>query len=46
MKGRAAMEEIISKAVLSGLGFVSLTRDAIHETARDLVKRSKIKLEN
>ena len=36
------MNEIISKAVLSGLGFASLARDAIHETAQDLVKRSRL----
>ena len=36
------MKEIISKAILSGLGFASMTRDAIMETANDLVKRSKL----
>ena len=36
------MKEIISKAILSGLGFASLTRDAIVETANDLVKQSKL----
>ena len=36
------MDEIISKAVLSGLGFASLTGDAIRESARHLVKRSKL----
>jgi polyhydroxyalkanoate synthesis regulator phasin len=36
------MNEIISKAILSGLGFASLTQDAIRKTARDLVKRSKL----
>jgi polyhydroxyalkanoate synthesis regulator phasin len=36
------MNQIISKAILSGLGLASLTRDAIRETAHDLVKRSKL----
>jgi len=36
------MKEMISKAILSGLGFASLTRDAIMETANDLVKQSKL----
>lgn len=36
------MNEIISKAILTGLGFASLTKDAIQETARDLVKQSKL----
>ena len=36
------MKEIISKAILSGLGFASLTRDAIAQTANDLVKQSKL----
>ena len=36
------MHETISKAVLSGIGFASLTRDAIRETAQDLVKRSRL----
>ena len=36
------MNELISKAILSGLGFASLTQDAISKTARDLVKRSKL----
>jgi polyhydroxyalkanoate synthesis regulator phasin len=41
-KGDEAMNEVISKAVLSGLGFASLTGDAIRETARDLVKQSRL----
>jgi polyhydroxyalkanoate synthesis regulator phasin len=36
------MNNIISKAVLSGLGFASLTGEAIQKTAHDLVKRSKL----
>ena len=36
------MNETISKAILSGLGFASLTRDAIRQTAQHLVKRSKL----
>lgn len=36
------MNELISKTILSGLGFASLTRDAIRKTAKDLVKRSKL----
>ena len=36
------MNEVISKAVLSGLGFASLTGEAIRKTAHDLVKRSKL----
>src|SRR6185436_7943837 len=36
------MNEMISKAILSGLGFASLTGDAIRQTARDLVRRSKL----
>jgi polyhydroxyalkanoate synthesis regulator phasin len=36
------MNEIISKAVFSGLGFASLTGEAIRKTAQDLVKRSKL----
>jgi len=36
------MNETISKAVLSGLGFASLAGEAIRETARGLVKKSKI----
>lgn len=36
------MSEVISKALLCGLGLASLTKDAIQKTAEDLVKRSKI----
>ena len=36
------MNEVISKAILSGLGFASLTRDAIRETAQAFVKQSKL----
>ncbi len=36
------MNDVISKAILSGLGFASLTRDAIVETANGLVKQSKL----
>ena len=36
------MNDVISKAVLSGLGFASLTRDAIRETAQVFVKQSKL----
>jgi polyhydroxyalkanoate synthesis regulator phasin len=36
------MNEVISKAILSGLGFASLTGDAIRETAQALVKQSKL----
>jgi polyhydroxyalkanoate synthesis regulator phasin len=36
------MKEMISKAIMSGLGFASLTTEAIRETANDLVKRSKL----
>jgi polyhydroxyalkanoate synthesis regulator phasin len=36
------MNEMISRAILSGLGFASLTRDAIRQTAQHLVKRSKL----
>ena len=41
-KGDIAMKEMISKAIMSGLGFASLTGEAIRETANDLVKRSKL----
>jgi len=37
-----SMNEVISKAILSGLGFASLTRDAISETAQSFVKQSKL----
>ena len=36
------MSDLISKALLSGLGLASLTRDAIQKTAEDLVKRSNL----
>lgn len=36
------MNETISKAVLSGIGFASLTRDAIRDTAQELVKQSRL----
>ncbi len=36
------MNDIISKAVFSGLGFAALTGEAIKKTANELVKRSKI----
>ena len=41
-KGFATMNDVISKAILSGLGFASLTRDAIRETAQVFVKQSKL----
>jgi len=36
------MSEVISRALLCGLGLASLTKDAIQKTAEDLVKQSKI----
>lgn len=39
------MNEVISKAVLSGIGLASLTGEAIRKTAHDLVKRSKLSQE-
>jgi len=36
------MNEVISKAILSGLGFASLTRDTIRETAQAFVKQSRL----
>ena len=36
------MNELISRAILSGIGFASLTRDAIRETAEEFVKQSKL----
>ena len=36
------MADIISKAILSGLGLASLTKDAIKKTAEDLVSQSKL----
>jgi polyhydroxyalkanoate synthesis regulator phasin len=34
--------ELISKAILSGIGFANLTKEAIHKTAEDLVNQSKL----
>ena len=36
------MSEVISRALLCGLGLASLTKDAIQKTAEELVKQSKI----
>lgn len=36
------MSDLISKALLSGLGLASLTKDAIQKTAKDLVDKSTI----
>lgn len=36
------MNETISKAVLSGIGFASLARDAIRDTAENLIKQSTL----
>ncbi|HTW95123.1 MAG TPA: hypothetical protein VMD30_10035 [Tepidisphaeraceae bacterium] len=36
------MSDLMSKALLCGLGLASLTKDAIQKTAEDLVKQSKI----
>jgi len=36
------MGDLISKAILSGLGLASLTKDAIKKTAEDLVSQSKL----
>jgi polyhydroxyalkanoate synthesis regulator phasin len=36
------MSELISKALLSGLGLASLTKDAIQKTAEDFVKKSDL----
>jgi len=36
------MSDLISKALLSGLGLASLTKDAIQKTAEDLVKKSNL----
>jgi polyhydroxyalkanoate synthesis regulator phasin len=36
------MTELVSKAILSGLGFMSLTKEAIQETVADLVNQSKL----
>ena len=36
------MTELVSKAILSGLGFMSLTREAIQQTVQHLVDQSKV----
>jgi len=36
------MSDLISRALLSGLGLASLTKDAIKKTAEDLVDSSKL----
>jgi polyhydroxyalkanoate synthesis regulator phasin len=36
------MSDLISRALLSGLGLASLTKDAIEKTADDLVKKSNL----
>src|ERR1700677_2139477 len=36
------MSDLISKALLSGLGLASLTKDAIQKTAEELVKKSNL----
>jgi len=36
------MSDLISRALLCGLGLASLTKDAIRKTAEDLVDQSKI----
>ena len=36
------MKEMISKAIFSGLGLMSLTMEAIQETVTDLVNQSKL----
>src|SRR5437588_5336484 len=36
------MSNLISRALLSGVGFANLTKDAIVKTAEDLVNRSKL----
>ncbi len=36
------MSDLISKALLCGLGLASLTKDAIQKTAEDLIGQSKI----
>ena len=36
------MSDVISRALLCGLGLASLTKDAIQKTAKDLVDQSKI----
>jgi polyhydroxyalkanoate synthesis regulator phasin len=36
------MSDLISKALLNGLGLASLTKDAIHKTVQDLEKKSNL----
>ena len=36
------MSDLISKALLSGLGLANMTREAIQQTAEDLVNRSQL----
>lgn len=36
------MQELFSKAILSGLGFANLTKEAIQQTVQDLVNQSKL----
>jgi polyhydroxyalkanoate synthesis regulator phasin len=36
------MSDLFTKALVSGLGFASLTKDAIKKTVEDLVNKSKI----
>jgi polyhydroxyalkanoate synthesis regulator phasin len=36
------MTELVSRAIFAGLGFMSLTTEAIQETVADLVKQSKL----
>ncbi len=36
------MSNLVSRALLSGLGLASLTKNAIQKTAEDLVKRSNL----
>jgi polyhydroxyalkanoate synthesis regulator phasin len=36
------MSDVISKALLSGLGLASLTKDAIQKTAEDVAKKSNL----
>jgi polyhydroxyalkanoate synthesis regulator phasin len=36
------MSDLISKALLNGLGLASLTKDAIHKTVADLAKKSNL----
>lgn len=36
------MSDVMNKALLCGLGLASLTKEAIHKAAEDLVRRSRI----